>query len=93
MQYQFYYTHSIDRIIVVLQDDTRNVTFPYYERTKEEMETPFAEGSPVSRAGLRLLSLDIQAHDCPMYKTWLRHSKEGEYDGVDVGQLQGNLKL
>ena len=89
-------TKYIILLLIALQDEKRNITLPYYERTREELEAPFAEGSPVSQAGLRLLSLDIQAHDCPMYKTWLRHSKEGEYDlrcGVDIAEVQRNLEL
>lgn len=55
---------------IITKDEQRSVSFPFYERTEEELREPFQDGSPVRVAGLQLISVDIQAHDCPMFKEW-----------------------
>ena len=55
--------------MITLQDEVNKTTMAVYIRTRKELQLPFtSEESPVRKAGLSLVSLEIKTFPCPHTK-------------------------
>ena len=67
--------HLVDKkISLFLQEEFHRTTFVNYYRTVEEFKAPFeSSDSPVSMAGLSLVSIETKAVPCPYREKWLQN--------------------
>ena len=58
-------------IVLLPQDDIKGVSLPEYFRTREELLKPFmSEDSPVRKAGLTLVSVELKEFPLPEKTLW-----------------------
>lgn len=67
--------HLVDeKISLFLQEEFHRTTFVNYYRTVEEFKAPFeSSDSPVSMAGLSLVSIETKVVPCPYREKWLQN--------------------
>ena len=69
----------LTNFIITPQDEVNKTTMAAYQRNRKELQIPFMSGSsPVTKAGLSLVSLEIKTFPCP-------HTK--------IRQETGNVKM
>ncbi len=62
------------------QNEFINTNVCYYVRNKEELSVPFTDSmSPVYKAGLRLLSIQIKVSSCPYHAKWTSEGTPGRF--------------
>lgn len=65
-------------VFYIYQEEFDSITLNRYFKTEADVKLPFADpDSPVSKAGLRLVSIETKEIQCPLRQKWINGEIQG----------------